>query len=644
MSKEINKTVIAGVILLIIMIVFSSCTSNQKESSTVAAATSITPLQSYEYKQEDTDDTWKDENVTATISLADADTKVSGSGASYSDNTLTISSAGTYLVSGSLSNGQILIDTADTQSVRLILNGVNIKNKTAPAIYEKNAEKTIVTLVKDSKNTLTDSESYKATGTSDPNAAFFATHDLSINGEGELVVNGKYNNGIGTQDDLCIVSSKITVNAVNNSIKGRDLIALKDVTIDVVSKNDGLKANNDTDKNKGFVQVDSGTINISANNDGIQAETNVIINGGNISITTTGQNTDGTESMKGIKAISQVAIKGGTLTFNCTDDAVHSNGNVTIDGGSLTIATKDDGIHADNAAVINDGTINITESYEGIEGATVEINHGNIDITASDDGINAAGGTDDTTSDSALDTSEGAVAKPSGGAIEKSSDGAVDPKQGPMGKDEFAANENNHIKINGGNLVVNAQGDGLDSNGDLYIEGGTVNISGPSSGAESALDTNGEIFFNGGLITASGNTSMAESPSDESKQNSITMVSTTNQSKGTTLYLLDSSGNIIAEHTPKNDGQIIMFSSKDIKEGETYSVSSGTTDKKLFDITVSQTNTVVDETGQATQLKGMGGAPGEGNRNGGNPSGGGGNPPNGGTPPSGDPPEDVKKP
>lgn len=574
-----NNTVIAGIVLLIIMAVFSACGSD----SNAEATSGIVPLQTYEYSAHDLNDQWSQSELAATIILNDDNTKISGSGATYKDGTLTIDSAGTYLLSGNLTNGQIKVNAGDSDDVQIVLNGVSVANKSGPAFYEKVSNNVIITLAADSLNTFSDGSSYSNTADNDPNSAMYATHDLSINGTGSLNVNGNYNNGISSQDDLAIVGSKITVTAKTNAIKGRDALAIKDATITATSEKDGLKSNNDTDASKGFVQIDSGEINVTAKNDAIQSETNLIINDGTLNLTTTGTNTDGTESMKALKAVSQVAIKGGIINVDSTDDAVHSNGNVTIDGGTLTIKTGDDGVHADYATVINDGTINITECYEGLEGATVEVNGGDIGIIASDDGINAAGGTDDNS-----------------------------------GEDEFAANENNHVKITNGNVTIVSQGDGLDSNDDMYIEGGVVNVSGPASGAEGAVDTNGEIYFNGGVITASGNSSMAQSPSDSSKQASIVMQSSSNLAKGTTIYITDSSGNIVAEHTPVNDYQIIMFSSPDLKEGETYSICSGSKDNPIFSITLSGVNTIVDETGQATTLNGQ---------QGGNPQGGGGGQP-----------------
>lgn len=601
-----NNSIISGIILLIIMLVFSACGNNDSSSTT---SSEIVPFQTYEYSAHDLNAQWDESQLTATIALDDDNTKISGSGSTYADGVLTINAAGTYLLSGSLSNGQISIEASDSDDVHIILNGVSVTNKNGPAFYEKGSDNIIVTLAPDSLNTLSDGANYSNTGDNDPNSTLYATHDLSINGTGTLTINGNYNNGISSQDDLAIVGSIINVTAKMNAIKGRDLLAINDATITATSENDGLKSNNDTDSTKGFVQIDGGEINVNSNNDAIQAETNLIINDGKISIKTTGTNTDGTESMKALKAISQIAINGGSITVDSTDDAIHSNGNVTINGGTMTIKTADDGVHANYATEINDGTINIESCYEGLEGATVEVNGGKINITASDDGINAAGGTDDESTSNTDSTS---------------TDEAKDQGQGPMGEDEFAANENNHIKITNGEITIVSQGDGLDSNGDMYIEGGVVDVSGPSNGAEGAVDTNGEIYFNGGVITTSGNSSMAQSPSDSSKQASIVMQSSSNLAKGTTIYITDSSGNIVAEHTPVNDYQIIMFSNPDLKEGETYNVCSGSSDNVIFSVTLNGINTIVDETGQTTQLNGNGGG---GQQGGTPPANGGGQPP-----------------
>ncbi len=621
MKTKKNKTIYIGLVLLLIMAVFTACSEASSKSEEISG---IIPLQTYEYKAEDLNGTWDKSDITTQITLADDNTKITGSGAAYKDGVLTISSEGTYLISGSLSNGQITIDAADSDTVRLVLNNVSITNKNAPALLEKNSDKTILTLADSSKNTLIDDSVYADTGSDAPNAALYATHDLSINGKGELSVSGNYNNAIGTQDDLVIVGSTIKVSAQNNGLKGRDMIAVKDANINVDSENNGLKSNNGDSASKGFIQIDSGSINITAKNDGIQAETNLIINGGDIDIKTTGivstEKTTTAQSMKAIKAVSQIAVNGGVLNLDSTDDAVHSNGNITVDGGFFIINTGDDGFHADGATVINDGTIVIESSYEGIEGATVEISGGKVDIDSSDDGINAAGGSDDE------DTQ-----------AEETQTDYTDQNHGPMGDDQFTANDNNHIKIQGGELTIVANGDGLDSNGDLYIEGGTVRVSGPSNGAEGALDSNGEIYINGGDVAVTGNTSMPQSPSDDSKQNSIIIASDSNLSKGNTLYVKDSSGKTVIAHDPANDYTMVVLSSADLKDGETYSIYSG--DSKLFDVTLSGTNTIVDGSGQATELSNMGGGgqPQPGQQGGEKPQGGQ-TPPSGQSQPSGQTP------
>lgn len=609
-----------AIVLILSMLAFTAC--SEAESSEGNADSGIVPLQTYEYSANDLNDSWNEDELTATVTLDDDSTKVSGTGASFSDGILTVDSAGTYLIEGKLTDGQITVAAGEKDDVHIVLNGVNVTNADGPAFYEKNADKVVLTLATDSLNTFSDGNDYANTGDSDPDAAIYGTHDLSINGSGTLNVNGNYNNGIGSQDDLAIVGSTMTVKAKNNAIKGRDVLAVKDGILTVTSDKDGLKSNNDTDKTKGYIQIDSGTIDINVVNDGIQAETNLIINGGEINATTTGTNSGGTitdsgtsESMKALKAVSQIAIRDGSFKLDAADDAVHANGNVTVDGGTFEISTADDAFHADYATVINDGTIKINACYEGIEGQTVEINGGDIDIVSSDDAINAAGGsaddaggsTDDETTDADIDSDADA------GANSGNTDpGATrDKGHGPNGADNFggdeANNANNHVKITGGVIEILAGSDGLDSNGDLIIEGGKITISTPSSGVEGTIDANGDILFNGGDISASGVSQMAQSPSDESEQNTLIIAATSNFAKDTPIYLLDSSGSVVAEHTPKNDAQLIIMSRPDIKEGEMYSVCTGSDKTKLFEVTISQANTIVDENGQATQLRGMGG-------------------------------------
>ncbi len=411
---------------------------------------------------------------------------VSGSGATVSGGKLTITSAGTYSISGSLTDGQIIVNTLDEEAVELILNGVSISNSSGSAVNIISAKETVIVLADNTENYVTDGSSYvfEDTQTDEPDAAIFSKDDLTVSGNGSLTVNGNYNDGIACKDGIIITGGKITVKSADDGIRGKNYIIVKDGNITVNAKGDGLKSDNEEDITKGYISVDAGVINITSDGDAVYAQTDVIISGGEFNLTSGGGSTGSFNesiSAKGIKAVSGITVDGGTFTISSADDALHSNGSITINSGSFTIASGDDGIHADSSIEINGGEISITKSYEGIEGAVITINEGDIQIVASDDGINIAGGNDGS-----------GINRPGGGG--------------------FNTTGNYWLYINGGYIVVNAVGDGIDINGSVEMTDGALIVSGPTSNANGALDYDASFKMSGGFLAAAGSSGMAQLP------------------------------------------------------------------------------------------------------------------------------------
>jgi hypothetical protein len=486
-----------------------------------------------------------------------------GTGVAILDGIIKIVSGGTYVITGTLDDGQIMVDVGSEETVRLVLNGVDITCSTSAPIYVLNAVKVIITLEEGKENYITDGSSYVlADLTSDePNAAIFSNDDLTINGEGWLIVDANYNNGIQSKDDLHITGGNITVNAVNDGIKGRDSIAVKDGNITIDAGGDGMQSNNDEDAAEGFIAIEGGTINITAGADGIQAETSILISGGDIIISSGGGSTntsvssgwgiwgssnitDTSDSAKGIKAGVDLTIEGGTIEIDSSDDALHSNGSMTISGGDITVSSGDDGMHSDTSLVINSGNIDITQSYEGIESAVITINGGNIYVTASDDGINVSGGAD-------------------GSSID-----------GRPGQNNFDYNENNGLYINGGYIVVNAAGDGLDSNGSISMTDGTVIVNGPTDSANGALDF-ASCTVTGGYLLAVGSSGMAQAPGNSSTQYSVMITFSSTLQAGTLVHVEDSEGNNILTFAVSKQTQSVVLCSSELQNGKTYAVYTG---------------------------------------------------------------------
>ncbi|MFX1566576.1 MAG: carbohydrate-binding domain-containing protein, partial [Promethearchaeota archaeon] len=312
-----------------------------------------------------------------------------------------------------------------------------------------------------------------------------------------------------------------------------------------------LKADNADDAAEGYISVENGVITVTSGGDAIQAATDVMITDGKISLTSGGGSSGviyASTSAKGIKANVSVTIDGGTFTIDSADDAVHSNDKITINGGSFAISTGDDGFHADTSLEVNGGTIDITESYEGMESAVITINDGDIHITSSDDGLNAAGGNDGS---------------------------GMDPGPGRPGRDGFMESGDYYLYINGGYIVIDSGGDGMDINGGIEMTGGYVIINGPTSNMNGALDYYSSFKITGGFLVAVGSSGMAEAPGTSSTQYSFLLNFRSSISAGTLINLQTSDGTVIFSFKPTKAYQSIVFSSSTLTAGTTYDVYLG---------------------------------------------------------------------
>ncbi len=591
--------------------------SSAEPASTVSVANSVT--QAIAENSEDHDDAEDydlDSNAETQIVLSGDAIEVTGGGAEVNGRSATITAAGTYRLTGSLTDGQIIVDTEDEETVHLVFDGINISNESTAPIYIANAEETVIMLAEDSENFVTDGATYVFTDPEEdePNATVFSKDDLTIFGEGSLTVEAQYNDGIASKDGLIITSGTINVNAVDDGIRGKDYLIIKNGNITVNAQGDGLKSDEDEDTTKGYVSIEGGTIQITSGGDAIQAETDVLITDGEFTLISGGGSSGmlaADASAKGIKAAVNVNIDGGTFTIQAADDAVHSNGSMVINGGKFDIATGDDGFHADTSLVFNGGYVNITESYEGIESALITINHGEFYVVSSDDGINVAGGNDG-----------------SGFGM-----GGQRP-----GGNEFAESGNYHLYINGGYIFVDAGGDGLDSNGAVDMTGGFIIVNGPTNNGNGPLDYMGSFNLTGGFLVAVGSSGMAQAPSESSTIYSLMHNFDTMQAAGTLVHIESASGENILMFMPTKEYQSVLVSSADLQNGETYTVYSGgsatgtATDGLYTDGTYTPGNQVASYTLSSVVTSNGGGMMGGfGGPGGGRPGGG---PGGGGAPPA----------
>ncbi len=519
-------------------------------------------------------------NAMAVVTLSGSSASVEGDGVTIDGNTVTVTKGGSYTLTGTLEDGQIIVDASKDETVELILNGVSITSSTTAAIYAKQSDMTIVTLAEGTENVLSDASAYvyASAEEDEPSAALYAKDDLLIRGTGTLYVYGNYQNGVTSKDDLVVEDGTIYIEAQNHGMRGKDSVSVLGSTLTISAGDDGIQADN---AEAGTVLVEGGTIDITCAHDGIQAEGTLTVTGGQITIlagggyTTESYSTD--ESYKGLKSNTAVLISGGTINSNSLDDAIHSSNTVTITGGTLSLLSRDDGIHADETLNISGGVINILISYEGLESGVVNISGGTISLLAADDGINAA------------DASASGQADRMGGF-------------GGMSSGDTSL----QVNISGGVINVNAYGDGIDSNGSVTMSGGELYISGPLSSANGALDYDSSFILSGGVLAAAGSTGMAQTPGQNSTQPSVIVYFSQSQSAGNTYLLTDASGTVLLSITPDKDFECIVLSAPGLKTGSSYAVyesSDGTMTNatQLYDFTISGIITSVGGTAQTQQ-------------------------------------------
>lgn len=586
-------------------------TSAQSEAGTFSSADMFT--------ERDLAGTYE-ESGAVYVTLSDDGITGETDGVAINGQMVTITAEGTYIFSGTLSEGQIVVD-ADNAKVQIVFDNVDITCASSAAVYVKSAEKVFVTLAEGSQNTLRNTDEYVAIDDNNIDAVIFSKSDLTLNGTGSLTIVSAEGHGIVSKDDLKITGGTYDITAAGHALSGKDSVRIADGTFILTAEKDGIHAENADDEEKGYIYIADGDFTITSDGDGMDASNIVQIEDGTFDITAgggaanslkthesdvpggpgggmpqngerpdgesmpqmgekpdgenmteMGKRPDGTTppekpsqtdqsdtadetaapdnatdhqsssaettedtttdesgtSTKGIKAGGGMYLNGGTYQIDSADDSIHSNANITIADGTYTLATGDDGVHADDALIVNGGTITVTESYEGLEGLAVTINDGTIDITASDDGINTAG--------------------------EK-------------------------MELNCGYIHILAGGDGVDSNGDLTINGGEIYIDGPSDNGNSAIDygDRSSAYVNGGTLVAIGSSGMAEVMSDSSKQK-VLMVKLGEQMEAGNVVLTDSEGNVIVSYTALKTYDCVIISTAEVESGATYTLTtSGTT-------------------------------------------------------------------
>jgi hypothetical protein len=507
-----------------------------------------------------------DESKAVDVTLADGASSADA-GVSVDGDTVTITAAGTYRLSGSLSAGSVVVNV-DSGQVNLILDGVSITSDETAAINVVSADSVVVYLADGSTNTLSDAATAATSSDEDaPTAVLYSKADLTIEGSGSLAVSASINDGITSKDSLIIEGGTISVDAADDGVNGKDHIVVLD-----------------------------GTLTINAGGDGIKSDNDEVL-------------TDAT-SAKGVAWFS-----GGMVSVTAGDDGIQAERQLTVDGATLTVAAKDHGLDSEGVLSVSDGTVNVTESYEAMQGAAIILSGGEGTLVSSDDGINAAGGYLDTSSTATTgDQMQGgpggdvgggqppsgdrggpqqqtqdasttadnaaAVTQPGGGGGMGGDPTVTDPSEltvsgasggGMGGMEQGDSGSGRYLEISGGTWSIDAQGDGLDANGDFTMSGGTVTVQGPSANNNSAVDTD-SFTVNGGTLTAVGSSGMLVTPSGGS-QASVVAVFSGGVAAGSEVTLTDASGNVVATVTTERVSQALEFSSPDISSGATYTVT-----------------------------------------------------------------------
>lgn len=522
-----------------------------------------------------------DEETAVTIELTGDSATANSDGVQISGSTVTIEDEGTYIVTGTLDNGMIIVDADDSDMLQIVLSGADVTNQSSAALYIKNADKVFVTTAKDTQNSLTVTGNFQSIDENNIDGAIFSKADLTMNGAGTLTVTSAEGHGVVSKDDLVLTSGTYEITAEKQGLSGKDSVRIADGVYTITAGKDCIHSENEDEQTLGFVYIAGGTININAAGDGISAYSYLEICDGTFEINTGSEavisTSETNDSFKGLKAGESLVISGGEFVIRAEDDAVHSNGDIYVDEASLEITSGDDGVHADNAVTIKGGSINITESYEGIEGLSVDISGGYIDITASDDGINAAGG----------------------------SDGSGMMQRGGMMTDQFTSEEGAYINISGGTMYVDASGDGIDSNGDISVSGGETYVSGPTDSGNGALDYQGNATISGGIFVAAGPRAMAQNFGDSSTQG--TMLVALSGSAGSQITLSDSDGTELLSWLPDKEYSSVVISCPEITEGNSYTVTGGSSSAE---VTMNSTVYTASENMGMDSMGGIGGMDG----------------------------------
>lgn len=492
-----------------------------------------------------------DESHATQITLADQTATVTGQGASFSDQTVTITQAGTYVLTGSGKNIKLVVEAADTDQVHLVFQNLTLEGE-GTLLQINKAQEVVISLVEGSQNALTESQ---ASGDEEVKATIHSQVPLTLNGTGNLTLTALTKNALEVEDDLKVLGGTYTVKAANHGFKAEGALAIEAATLTIEAGKDGLHAEHDETTERANISLNPTQLSIAATEDGVDAGNELTIKGGTITVS---QSEEGLEA----RVIRQL---GGDVTIKSSDDGV----NASAGSSSKTSDTSATSKTTDASATSNTADTSSSASQATTDSATAS--------------TSASQATADPAATSQVDQAnkDKNATPPSPPAGQAPPQGGQPPQngQGPGGMPPGGQEESDpslQIILEGGTLTIDAEGDGIDSNGTVSISGGSLVVNGSVQGGNGPLDAAGDITITGGRVWALGTSDMLQGFAQGSTQASIT--ANIAGTAGQTLIILDAKGKEVARQTASKDFQAVIMSSADLVDGQTYTIQvEGTT-------------------------------------------------------------------
>ena len=491
---------------------------------------------------------------------------------------VTITGQAVYEISGDFT-GMLVVDAGKEDTVHLILKGLQVSSPTSAALYVRKAARVIVTLADGTENVFSNGGSFQAVDESQIDGAVFSKKDLAFIGNGSLKVDSPAGHGIVCKDNLLIAEGSYTIHSAGHGLDANDSIRIGEAELTINAGQDGIHGETTDDNTVGFVYLSEARVKIEAVGDGISAGAWLQLQRGDYDLTCGGGFENGEEhsggmggpggmggrpwsstrtdedsvSCKGLKAATGLVINGGAVKINSADDGIHSDLSLVINGGSVTLASGDDALHAEETLTVTNCTMEVSACYEGLEAHEIHITGGDLRLVCTDDGINAAGGNDDSVSGGQDQMHGGGPGRPGG----------------------MGGNSTGVVAISGGNLYLQASGDGIDANGSLSITGGYTVVCGPTRGDTAVLDYDNQATISGGTFIGTGSVMMAQTVTSASGQGVVAVYNQGGFPAGTKISLTEVSGKVLISYTPELPFQLVILTTPEMRAGTEYTLTVG---------------------------------------------------------------------